>query len=58
MPAFCIQLLTRENILGSSLEETFPGFPIGGGRSLGLVHRPSSLACRGLKARAVTPDTS
>lgn len=43
---------------GAVLEETFPGFPIGWGHSLGLVHRPSSLACRGLKARAIAPDTS
>lgn len=57
-PAFWVQLLARENIPGSSLEETFPVFSISWGHGFGLVRRPSPLACRGLKAHAITPETS
>lgn len=38
MPAFWVQLLARENILGSASGETFPVFSISWGLSLGLVH--------------------
>ena len=52
-PAFCVQLLARENIPGSSSEEMFPGVT-----ASGSCTERALLACRGLEARAVTPDAS